>query len=54
MTVNGQTLPQDKHGKEMTLLELIWEADSATPEGSQMRWNYAEIMTAVVILAGQS
>lgn len=54
MTVNGQKLLRDKYGKEMTLLELMENANRAMPEGSQTRWNYAEIMTAVVILAGQS
>lgn len=54
MTVNGQKLLRDKYGKEMTLLELMEDANRAMPEGSQMRWNYAEIITAVVILEGQS
>jgi hypothetical protein len=54
MTVNGQKLLRDKYGKEMTLLELMEDANRAMPEGSTMRWNYAEIITAVVILEGQS
>jgi hypothetical protein len=54
MTVNGQKLLRDKYGKEMTLLDLMEDANRAMPEGSTMRWNYVEIMTAVVILEGQS
>lgn len=53
MTVNGQKLLRDKYGKEMTLLQLMEDANRAMPEGSTVRWNYAEIMTAVVILEGQ-
>lgn len=53
MTVNGQKLLRDKYGKETTLLRLMEDADRAMPEGFQVHWNYAEIMTAVVILEGQ-
>lgn len=54
MTVNGQKLLREKYGKEMTLLALMEDANRAMPESSTTRWNYAEIITAVVILEGQS
>jgi pyruvate/2-oxoglutarate dehydrogenase complex dihydrolipoamide acyltransferase (E2) component len=54
MTVNAQKLLRDKYGKAMTLRQLMEDADRAMPEGSQMKWDYAEIITAVVILEGQS
>lgn len=54
MTVNGQKLLRDKYGKEKTLLELMEDANRAIPEGSRDRWDYAEIMTMLVMVEGQS
>jgi hypothetical protein len=54
MTVNGQKLLRDKYGKEKTLLELMEDANRAIPEGSQVRWDYAEIITMLVMVEGQS
>jgi hypothetical protein len=54
MTVNAQKLLRDKYGREKTLRQLMEDADRAMPEGSQVKWDYAEIITALVILEGQS
>ena len=53
MTVNAQKLLRDKYGRERSLQQLMEDADRAMPEGSQVKGDYAEIITAVVTLEGQ-
>lgn len=54
MTVNAQKLLRDKYGRERSLQQLMEDADRAVPEGSQFKGDYAKIITAVMILEGQS
>lgn len=53
MTVNAQQQLRDKYGKEKSLLELMEGANRAIPDGSN-HWDYAEIISMLIILEGQS
>jgi hypothetical protein len=53
MTVNARDLLREKYGQEKTLLELLEDANRAIPEGTGQKFDYAEIVTAVVMIEGQ-
>ena len=48
MTVKAQQTARDKYGKEIKLLDLMEGANRAIPEGSPMKFDYAEIVTMVM------
>lgn len=54
MTVNSQRMLREKYGKEITLLELMEMTNRAMPEGSKQQWDYAEIVSMVIVLHGAS
>lgn len=53
MTVNSQKLLREKYGKEVTLLELMEQANKAIPETSKHTVKYEEIISMVAVLMGQ-
>ncbi len=49
-TVNGQTLVKNKYGKDVSLLELLQQADASDPGGAT-KIHYNELLAAYITLA---
>lgn len=49
-TVNGQTLVKNNYGKDVSLLELLQQADASDP-GGNVKIHYNELLAAYITLA---
>jgi hypothetical protein len=50
MTVKSQEMMREKHGKEISLLELMEQTNKAIPENSSHSLKYEEVISTIMIL----